>query len=139
MICPQNYADKNKIRLQSKYKLLQNHLIIDLRLQDMFTAKDIYKSYGQIPVVKGVSLRVEKGEIVSITGSSGAGKSTLLHILGTLDAPDKGEVFLNGYALTHLKNNMLASFRNKQLGFVFQFIICCRSLQRLKMFAFQAG
>lgn len=87
----------------------------------MLRATNIYKSYGQIPVVKGVSLQIEKGEIVSITGSSGAGKSTLLHILGTLDAPDSGEVFLNDHSLTHLKDKALAQFRNHQLGFVFQF------------------
>ncbi len=87
----------------------------------MLSATNIYKSYGHIQVVKGVSLTVEKGEIVSITGSSGAGKSTLLHILGTLDVPDKGEVFLNGYSLMLLKNKTLAQFRNQQLGFVFQF------------------
>ena len=100
---------------------MQNHLIIELRLQDMLTAKDIRKSYGKIPVVKGVSFSMEKGEIVAITGSSGAGKSTFLHILGTLDSPDSGEVTLNGYSLTHLKPKALAAFRNKQLGFVFQF------------------
>ena len=87
----------------------------------MLSATDIYKSYGLVEVVKGVSLQVNKGEIVSITGSSGAGKSTLLHILGTLDAPDSGNVLLNGYSLTHLKDAALAQFRNRQLGFVFQF------------------
>ncbi len=96
-------------------------MIIELRLQDMLTAKDIHKSYGNIPVVKGVSFSMQKGEIVAITGSSGAGKSTFLHILGTLDSPDSGEVILNGYSLTHLKPKALAAFRNQQLGFVFQF------------------
>lgn len=87
----------------------------------MLRATNIYKSYGQIQVVKGVSLMVEKGEIVSITGSSGAGKSTLLHILGTLDEPDNGEVIINGVQLLNLKNKQLSQFRNQQLGFVFQF------------------
>lgn len=87
----------------------------------MLIAKDIYKSYGHIQVVRGVSLEINKGEIVSITGSSGAGKSTLLHILGTLDKPDRGEVILNSYSLTHIKDKTLAAFRNLQLGFVFQF------------------
>ncbi len=87
----------------------------------MLTAKDVHKSYGLIQVVKGVSLQINKGEIVSITGSSGAGKSTLLHILGTLDTPNSGEISLNGYSVTHLKDKALASFRNSQLGFVFQF------------------
>ena len=87
----------------------------------MLSATNIYKSYGHIQVVKGVSLTVKRGEIVSITGSSGAGKSTLLHILGTLDEPDSGEVIINGVQLTQLKNKPLAQFRNQQLGFVFQF------------------
>ncbi len=87
----------------------------------MLTAKEIYKSYGHIKVVKGVSLSVEKGEIVSITGSSGAGKSTLLHILGTLDTPDGGDIFLHQQSLRGLKDKALAAFRNKYLGFVFQF------------------
>ncbi len=102
-------------------KILRKHFIIPLRLQPMLSANNIFKSYGQIPVVKGVSLQINKGEIVSITGSSGAGKSTLLHILGTLDTADSGEVVTNGYSLTHLKDAALAHFRNTQLGFVFQF------------------
>ena len=68
-----------------------------------------------------MDISVEKGEIVSIVGSSGAGKSTLLHILGTLDKADKGEVFLNGQNITHLTGKKLADFRNKHIGFVFQF------------------
>ncbi len=87
----------------------------------MLTARDIFKSYGHIEVVKGVSLSVEKGEIVSITGSSGAGKSTLLHILGTLDKADSGEIVLNHHSLHTMKDKTLASFRNQYLGFVFQF------------------
>ena len=87
----------------------------------MLTAKNIYKSYGKIEVVKGVSFSIERGEVVSITGSSGAGKSTLLHILGTLDTADKGEILLNNQSLTHVKDKALALFRNRQLGFVFQF------------------
>ncbi len=87
----------------------------------MLKANDIFKSYGLIKVVKGVSLSVVKGEIVSITGSSGAGKSTLLHILGTLDTPDSGDIFLNDHSLTHIKEKSLALFRNRQLGFIFQF------------------
>lgn len=87
----------------------------------MLIAKDVYKSYGQIKVVKGVSLHVNRGEIVSITGSSGAGKSTLLHILGTLDTPDSGEILLNNQPLTALKSKQLSLFRNRQIGFVFQF------------------
>ncbi len=92
-----------------------------LRLHPMLSAKHICKSYGLIDVVKGVSLEVAQSEIVCITGSSGAGKSTLLHILGTLDSADSGEILLNGYSVTHLKDDALAQFRNTQLGFVFQF------------------
>ena len=87
----------------------------------MLEAKGIEKFYGKLQVLKGVDLTINKGEIVSIVGSSGAGKSTLLHILGTLDTPDKGEVFLHGERSDLLKGNKLAKFRNKNIGFVFQF------------------
>lgn len=87
----------------------------------MLIAKNIVKRYGTLEVLKGVSLEIKKGEIVSIVGSSGAGKSTLLHILGTLDTPDEGEVILNETVLTRLNGNSLANFRNKHIGFVFQF------------------
>ncbi|MBN9299563.1 MAG: ABC transporter ATP-binding protein [Filimonas sp.] len=87
----------------------------------MLTAKNIRKVYGQLQVLKGVNLTIEKGEIVSIVGSSGAGKSTLLHILGTLDTPNKGEIFLQNEPLHHLTGKKLAAYRNKYMGFVFQF------------------
>ena len=87
----------------------------------MLIAKDIHKAYGDLDVLKGVSLQINKKEIVSIIGSSGAGKSTLLHILGTLDTPDSGEIYLNNTALHALKGKSLAAFRNKYIGFVFQF------------------
>lgn len=87
----------------------------------MLRAQNIFKNYGSLQVLKGVNLEIKKGEIVSIAGSSGAGKSTLLHILGTLDTPDKGEVFLNEQPVFELKKNLLASFRNQKIGFVFQF------------------
>src|ERR1700741_634933 len=87
----------------------------------MLQARNIQKSYAQLRVLKGVDISVEKGEIVSIVGSSGAGKSTLLHILGTLDLPDTGEIFLNNIPLHSLKGKKLASFRNNNIGFVFQF------------------
>lgn len=87
----------------------------------MLSAKNIKKQYGRLNVLKGVDVRVSKGEIVSIVGSSGAGKSTLLHILGTLDKPDSGEIILNGQPLHMLKGNKLSAFRNKHIGFVFQF------------------
>ncbi len=87
----------------------------------MLRAKNIYKNYGQLPVLKGVDIEISKGEIVSISGSSGAGKSTLLHILGTLDFADKGEIFLNEERIEKLKGKKLAAFRNRHIGFVFQF------------------
>jgi lipoprotein-releasing system ATP-binding protein len=87
----------------------------------MLTARDIHKYYGNLWVLKGVNIDIAKGEIVSIAGPSGSGKSTLLHILGTLDIPDKGEVFLQGKRVNELKGKLLASFRNNNIGFVFQF------------------
>jgi len=87
----------------------------------MIITKNIYKSFGKVDVLKGIDLQIEKGELVSIVGASGAGKTTLLQILGTLLEPDKGEVIINGTSVFDLKNNALARFRNKELGFVFQF------------------
>jgi lipoprotein-releasing system ATP-binding protein len=87
----------------------------------MLTAKNIIKNYGTVEVLKGVDVNIQQGEMVSIIGSSGAGKSTLLHILGTLDKPDSGEVFINNQPVHQLSGKKLASFRNKQIGFVFQF------------------
>lgn len=87
----------------------------------MLTAKNIQKRYGTVEVLKGVDVNIERGEVVSIVGPSGSGKSTLLHILGTLDKPDKGEVFLHQQNITGLQGNGLAAFRNKHIGFVFQF------------------
>jgi len=87
----------------------------------MLEAKGITKNYGDLAVLKGVDIKIEKGEIVSIIGSSGAGKSTLLHILGTLDTPDSGIININNEQVHHLKGKKLAAFRNKHIGFVFQF------------------
>ena len=87
----------------------------------MLSCKQITKRYGSLEVLKGVDLQIEKGEIVSLVGSSGAGKSTLLHILGTLDEADGGQVWLNNVQMNQLKGNQLAAFRNKHIGFVFQF------------------
>ena len=87
----------------------------------MLTATGIYKRYDHLTVLKGVDISISKGEIVSIVGSSGAGKSTLLHILGTLDKADKGQIKLNGQQLGSLTGNKLSAFRNKHIGFVFQF------------------
>lgn len=87
----------------------------------MLTGKNIHKNYGAVQVLKGVDIEIQKGEIVSIVGSSGAGKSTLLHILGTLDKADGGEVRLNETAVNSLHGKRLSAFRNKHIGFVFQF------------------
>src|ERR1700730_5555895 len=87
----------------------------------MLTAKNIHKYYGSLWVLKGVDLEIQKGQIVSIAGPSGSGKSTLLHILGTLDVADKGEIYLHQRPLHSLKGRALAAFRNKHIGFVFQF------------------
>jgi lipoprotein-releasing system ATP-binding protein len=87
----------------------------------MLTGKNIHKRYGTVEVLRGVDIDIKKGEIVSIVGSSGAGKSTLLHILGTLDEADKGTVELNSARVSSLQGRKLADFRNKNIGFVFQF------------------
>lgn len=87
----------------------------------MVLGKNLWKSYGSLQVLKGVNIEVAKGEIVSIVGASGAGKSTLLHILGTLDRADKGELRINDTAVNKLSDRDLAKFRNKHIGFVFQF------------------
>ncbi len=87
----------------------------------MIQVKDIYKSFGDLEVLKGVSLEVKKGEIVAIVGKSGAGKTTLLQIIGTLDRPTKGEVTVNGERVTGYGDKELAAFRNKHIGFIFQF------------------
>lgn len=85
-------------------------------------ANNIYKSYsGAVPVLKGVNLDVQAGEVISIVGASGAGKSTLLHILGTLDLPESGSLQINGTEVSALKEKPLSQFRNRNIGFVFQF------------------
>jgi lipoprotein-releasing system ATP-binding protein len=87
----------------------------------MITATGITKSYGNLQVLKGVDVHIKKGEVVSIVGASGAGKSTLLHILGTLDRPDAGKVLFEQQVVTDLNSRQLAQFRNKHIGFIFQF------------------
>ncbi|MGB3851095.1 MAG: ABC transporter ATP-binding protein [Tunicatimonas sp.] len=87
----------------------------------MLKAVDIVKSYRQLTVLKSIDLSIEQGKIISIVGASGAGKSTLLHILGTLDQPDQGRVYLNDVDLTQLRGNELAEYRNRNIGFIFQF------------------
>ena len=87
----------------------------------MIKAENIYKSYGSLQVLKGINLDIKKGEIISIVGASGAGKSTLLHILGTIDRADKGLLEINDLAVLSLNDKKLSVFRNKNIGFVFQF------------------
>ncbi|HXS37319.1 MAG TPA: ABC transporter ATP-binding protein [Flavipsychrobacter sp.] len=87
----------------------------------MLSAKDLFKKYSTFTVVNGVSLNVSKGEIVSIVGPSGAGKSTLLHLMGALDKPDSGSVFINDVDILKLPGKKQAKFRNRHIGFVFQF------------------
>ena len=87
----------------------------------MIQLQDITKSFGPLPVLRGISLEVARGEVVSIVGPSGAGKTTLLQIMGTLDRPDTGTVVIDGTPVGRMKERELAAFRNRHIGFVFQF------------------
>lgn len=87
----------------------------------MIKIDNITKRFGNLQVLKGISLDVRKGEIISIVGPSGAGKTTLLQLIGTLDRPDSGEIHFNGERLSGMSSKRLATFRNKHIGFVFQF------------------
>jgi len=87
----------------------------------MISGKNIHKSYGALEVLKGIDLQINKGEIVSIVGASGAGKTTLLQILGTLDRPTSGTIMFEDQEVSKLSEKKLAAFRNKNIGFVFQF------------------
>ncbi|MEE9439348.1 MAG: ABC transporter ATP-binding protein [Saprospiraceae bacterium] len=108
----------------------------------MIKAENIQKSYGDLHVLKGIDLTVNKGEIVSIIGKSGAGKTTLLHILGTLDNADKGKLWIDGTETQELKLNDLANFRNQKIGFIFQFhhlLTEFTAVENVAMPAFIAG
>jgi lipoprotein-releasing system ATP-binding protein len=87
----------------------------------MIKIENIHKSYGNVEVLKGIDLSVEKGEIISIVGASGAGKTTLLQIIGTLEKPDKGSIIINNTNINALSEKKLSEFRNSNIGFVFQF------------------
>ena len=87
----------------------------------MIDIKNITKSFGSLQVLKGIDLHINKGEVVSIVGPSGAGKTTLLQIIGTLDSPDSGDITIDGIDVRKLNQKRLADFRNKHIGFVFQF------------------
>ncbi len=88
---------------------------------NLLVAKDIWKQYGPVSVLKGVSLELKRGELVSIVGPSGAGKSTLLYIVSSLEKADKGQVFFEDQDITHLSETALTHYRNQKIGFVFQF------------------
>jgi lipoprotein-releasing system ATP-binding protein len=87
----------------------------------MIVAENIHKSFGQVKVLKGIDLRIQKGEVVSVVGASGAGKTTLLQILGTLDRFEQGRILIKGQDITKLSDRQLSAFRNLHIGFVFQF------------------
>ena len=87
----------------------------------LIEARNLHKSFGTLEVLKGVNLCVQQGEILAIVGKSGAGKTTLLQILGTLDRPTDGQVFINGQDVFRLSEKALAQFRNRHIGFIFQF------------------
>jgi lipoprotein-releasing system ATP-binding protein len=93
----------------------------DLKRSTIISATGVRKSYGTLPVLKGIDMDVAEQEVVAIVGASGAGKSTLLHILGTLDSPDQGQVLIGGKDVFAMSASSLAAFRNQSVGFVFQF------------------
>ncbi|RFZ94156.1 ABC transporter ATP-binding protein [Mucilaginibacter conchicola] len=108
----------------------------------MLKAQAIQKSYGKLHILKGVNLEVQKGEIVTIVGASGAGKSSLLNILGTLDTPDSGQIFIDGAEISKYSNKALSTFRNKHIGFIFQFhhlLVEFNALENVCIPAFIAG
>ncbi len=111
-------------------------------MKNIIEAKGIEKSFGQLKVLKGIDLSVREGEVVSIMGASGAGKSTLLQILGTLSSPDAGTLVIDGTETVRLSGNALSAFRNRKIGFVFQFhhlLPEFTSLENVMIPAFIAG
>jgi lipoprotein-releasing system ATP-binding protein len=108
----------------------------------MLKAQSIHKSYGQLHILKGVDLQVNRGEIVTIVGASGAGKSSLLNILGTLDNADSGQLFIDNIEVSKLDNKNLSDFRNRKIGFIFQFhhlLVEFNAIENVCMPAFIAG
>ena len=108
----------------------------------MIRAEKIVKSFGKLKVLKGIDLEIKKGEIVSVVGASGAGKSTLLHIIGTLDKPDSGDILFDDKRVGAMNDNQLSAFRNKHIGFVFQFhhlLPEFTAIENVSMPAFIAG
>jgi lipoprotein-releasing system ATP-binding protein len=108
----------------------------------MLKAHAINKSYGKLHILKGVDLEVKRGEIVTIVGASGAGKSSLLNILGTLDSPDSGQLFIDNVEVSKLNNKNLSAFRNQKIGFIFQFhhlLVEFNAIENVCIPAFIAG
>lgn len=108
----------------SEFVILHSSLLTfhySFLMQSILHTTDIRRNYGDLPVLKGINLAIEPGEVVSIVGASGAGKTTLLQILGTLDRPDSGELHIAGQNVFTLNDRQLAQFRNERIGFVFQF------------------
>lgn len=108
----------------------------------MLKASSIHKSYGNLHILKGVGLEVNRGEIVTIVGASGAGKSSLLNILGTLDKANSGQVFIDNVEVSRLDNKSLSDFRNRRIGFIFQFhhlLVEFNALENVCLPAFIAG
>jgi lipoprotein-releasing system ATP-binding protein len=108
----------------------------------MLKAHAINKSYGKLHILKGVDLEVQRGEIVTIVGASGAGKSSLLNILGTLDSPDSGRLFIDNVEVSKLNNKNLSAFRNQKIGFIFQFhhlLVEFNAIENVCIPAFIAG
>jgi lipoprotein-releasing system ATP-binding protein len=108
----------------------------------MLKAHSINKSYGKLHILKGVDLEVKRGEIVTIVGASGAGKSSLLNILGTLDSPDSGKLFIDKIEVSNLNNKNLSAFRNQKIGFIFQFhhlLVEFNAIENVCIPAFIAG
>ncbi len=101
--------------------LKDKYFIFAPNLDGVIKTEDIHKYFGDLEVLKGIDLNIEKGEIVSVVGASGAGKSTLLHIIGTLDRPTKGSIYFNETDVSRLNDEKLSEFRNRHIGFVFQF------------------
>lgn len=109
------------LKIQPKFSIYKTPTSLLVVSSLMLVAKGIKKSYGNISILKGVDLEASTGEIITIVGASGAGKSTLLHIVGTLDKPDAGIVSINGTPVYDLPASKLSAFRNKHIGFIFQF------------------
>lgn len=102
-------------------RMLSCGICVEEIINSMIQLEGITKSFGNLQVLRGIDLNIDKGEIVSIVGPSGAGKTTLLQIMGTLDAPDSGTVTIDGTLVSRMKEKELSAFRNKHIGFVFQF------------------